>query len=316
MTKYQSISFLFPGQGSQSIGMGKELIAAYPILKDVLQEGDERLGRHLSKTMREGPEEELTKTATSQPAIYLLSLAYSRLLKSLFPHLKNKFAAGLSLGEYSALASAGMIDDWKGLELVAERGRLMGEACDQNPGTMAAILGLSQLDIEKMVKEANLPHDLWAANFNSPGQTVVSGTTRGIEVGAKLARERGAKKVIPLTVHGAFHSGLMRSAQQKLQDKIEAAAFVMTDVKVVMNASASFPQHADEVKKLLIAQVTEAVRWQESIEKLENEGVDLYIEVGSGKTLSSLNKRIGVKAPTFNLETPADIELLAKELNV
>lgn len=316
MSQYKNIALIFPGQGSQSTGMGKALYEAYPLVKEILQEGDERLGRHLSRTMFEGPEEELTKTATSQPAIYLLSYALDRLLKSLFPQVKNKYAAGLSLGEYTALASSRMINEWEGLSLVAERGRLMEEACEKHPGTMAAILGLSQQEIEQLVKVANLPHDLWAANFNSPGQTVISGTEKGIEVGSKLAKERGAKKVIPLKVHGAFHSGLMKSAQDRLKERIDLASFEMSEVQVVMNTSGNFPQDVSEVKGLLTDQVTHSVRWQESIERLEQQGVDLYIEVGAGKTLSSLNKRIGVKSLTLSIENPSDIELIAKELSL
>lgn len=313
--KYNSIALLFPGQGAQYPGMGKDLYEAHAIIRETFEEGDEVLGRSLSKIILNGPQEELTKTINSQPAIYLLSLAMTRLLKQQLPALAPKFAAGLSLGEYTAVATSGYLNEWEALKIVETRGKLMAEACEQHPGTMAAILGLSQKEVEALVKESNLPHDLWAANFNSPGQTVISGTLKGVERGSELAREKGAKKVIPLTVHGAFHSGLMKSAQDRLEETIFAATFKEGKNPVVMNASAAIPASLDEMKRGLVLQVTHSVRWQESMEKLDQEGVDLFIEIGCGKTLSALNKRMGVKASTLTFEKLDDLELIAKELS-
>ena len=170
MTQPQTVALLFPGQGAQYPGMGKDLYEAHAIIRETLEEGDEVLGRFLSRIMLNGPAEELTQTINSQPAIYLLSLAMTRLLRQLFPLFRHRYAAGLSLGEYTAIATSGLLDEREALRLVDRRGRLMAEACDKHPGTMAAVLGLDQKEIEALVKEAGLPNDLWAANFNSPGQ--------------------------------------------------------------------------------------------------------------------------------------------------
>lgn len=316
MTKFQKIAFLFPGQGAQYVGMGRDFYESDPTVRQTFEEADDLLGRHLSKIVLSGQPEELTLTSNSQPAIYLLSIAYLRSLKQHFPFLKPSFAAGLSLGEYSALACAGILSEQAGLKLVEKRGRYMSEACDQSKGAMSAILGLSQAEVEKLVAEAKAPNDLWAANFNSPGQTVISGTLKGIEIGTELAQARGAKKVIPLQVHGAFHSGLMKPAEIKLRESVLAATFYPSEIKVVMNASGTFAASLDETREWLIKQVVSPVRWQESIQKLTEQNVDLFVEIGCGKTLSALNKRNGVLAPTLSIEKFSDLELFAKELQV
>ena len=305
------IAFIFPGQGAQYPGMGKEVLQAYPQIRETLQEGDDILKRNLSKIFLEGSKEELTRTLNAQPAIYLLSVAYTRLLKSLFPRLQPSFAAGLSLGEYTALATSGIFDEALGLKIVQERARLMTEACQARPGAMAAVVGLSEQEIESLVKGSGMPHDLWAANFNAPTQAVVSGTLKGVEEGTRLACARGAK-VIPLSVEGAFHSGLMQRAQERLADVIQATPFHSSSVKVAMNASGGFASGVEEMKELLIRQVTQPVRWQGCMETLEKEGTELFVEIGCGKTLSGLNRKI-LKVPTLSFEKPQDLDLIAKE---
>ena len=306
----KKIALLFPGQGAQYAGMGKALYETYPLIKEIFEEGDETLKMPLSKVILEGPDEELTRTSISQPAIYLFSIAIFKLIQKLFPAIQPEFAAGLSLGEYSALAAAGFLDPFEGLKLVAARGSYMSQACERHPGAMAAVLGLSQKEIETLVKESHLPNDLWAANFNAPGQTVISGTKAGVEKGIHLAKEKGAKKAIPLKVHGAFHSGLMRSAQAPLKEKVEAVSLLSGTAKVVMNASSKPFDTPQELKKLMVDQIVMPVRWQESIECLDQNGVDLYLELGCGKTLAGLNKRIGVKGETVSIETPEALEQL------
>lgn len=307
------LTFLFPGQGAQVVGMGKELYASSSIVKEIFQNAEDILGRKLTQTMFEGPESDLTLTSNSQPALFTHSYALFELLKRELPHLKPNLALGLSLGEYSAFAASGKTLFEETLRVVALRGELMGRACQETQGTMAVILGLNQPQVEEMVRDLNLPQDLWAANFNAPGQIVISGTLKGIEKGAELAKERGAKRVMPLAVQGAFHSGLMSSAREGLKPAIEALQLSKGICDVIMNVSANIGSDNQEIRRNLVAQVTQPVRWQESIER--SMGLtDVYLEIGSGKTLSGLNKRIGVQVPTLNLEKFEDLELIAKEL--
>ncbi len=306
-------TFLFPGQGAQAVGMGKDLYQHSSSAKEIFQNAEDILKRKLLQTMFEGDEASLNLTINSQPALFVHSFALFEVLKKQLPDLKPQLSLGLSLGEYSSFVAAGKTTFEDTLRAVSLRGELMGQACEEKPGTMAVILGLSQKEVEELVQEANLPHDLWAANFNAPGQVVISGTIKGIEKGTELAKAKGAKRVLPLAVQGAFHSGLMKSARDGLKPQIDALKISKGFSEVIMNVSARKGQDEQEIKRNLIAQVTEPVRWQESIEHSMPE-TDMYLEIGQGKTLSGLNKRIGVQVPTLNLEKLEDLELLAKEL--
>lgn len=310
--KYQKIAFLFPGQGAQYVGMGKDFYENFPIVRETLGEADELLGRNLSKIIFNGPETLLTETKNSQTGIYVISIALLRVLQKQIPSLHPSFCAGLSLGEYTALYASERLSFADGLSLVQRRGDYMNDACSLAAGTMAVILGLDGEVVEKMVKEINLPHDLWAANFNCPGQVVISGTSKGIEAGKAAALAKGAKRVLPLQVSGAFHSGLMKSAEEKLAPYIEHAPIKDSSIELVMNVPGKNVKDTSEIKKNLIKQVTHPVRWEQGIRYMNAQGVDLFIEIGCGRTLSGFNKRIGTQAATLNVEKIEDLNQITQ----
>lgn len=304
------IAFIFPGQGSQAPGMGKDFFDTFAECREVFLEADEILKRHLSKIVFEGPVDLLTETKNSQTGIYVMSMAILKLLEKQFPKIAPSVCSGLSLGEYSALSASKRLSFEKTLPLVQLRGELMNEACQRTKGTMAVVMGLDADVVESLVKEVNLPNDLWVANFNCPGQVVISGTLHGIEKGTEKAKEKGAKRVLPLQVYGAFHSGLMSYARERLQNTIQELDLCDSSVDFVMNVSGSFENESKRIKNLLIDQVTSSVRWEQGIRAIENQGIDLYIEMGPGKTLNGMNKRIGVNAPTINIEKIEDLAQL------
>jgi [acyl-carrier-protein] S-malonyltransferase len=310
--KFKKIAFLFPGQGAQVVGMGKDFYVEYSAAREIFQQGDDLLHRALSKIIFEGPTEVLTETRNSQTGIYLTSIAILKVLQTQFPALKPSICAGLSLGEYSALTASGHLDFETCLPLVQFRGEAMNEACEGTQGTMAALFGLSFEDVEMLVQKLGLPKDLWVANFNCPGQTVISGTLKGVEAGIQAAKEQGAKRVIPLKVHGAFHSGLMRLAEEKLAKKMEDIKISKSATQLVMNVCGHFVEDPEMIHQNLIRQVTSPVRWEQGIRTMMPM-VDLYLEIGCGRTLAGMNKQIGLDAPTLTVNTLEDLEKLAKE---
>lgn len=314
MTKYKKVSFLFPGQGAQYPGMGRDFVDSFPIAKQTLEEADEILGRKMSTIILQGPEELLTETKNSQTAIFITGMALFNVLKSVFPNLQPHVCAGLSLGEYSALTAAQILTFQDALPLVQTRGQCMNDACEETRGTMAVILGLDAATVEQLVKEVNLPNDLWVANFNCPGQVVLSGTLKGVEAGSAAAKAKGAKRVLPLQVHGAFHSGLMRRAEERLAEAVAGVSLNKGIADVVMNVPGNFVSDTIAMRRNLIEQVTHSVRWEQGIRAMNDSGVDLFIEFGPGKTLSGMNRKIGVTAPTFSVEKVEDLDFLSKEL--
>lgn len=310
MSNYKKIAFLFPGQGAQYVGMGKDFIESFPVARQTFEEADEILGRNLSKIVREGPEELLTETRNSQTGIYVTSIALLRVLQQLFPSLQPSFCAGLSLGEYTALHATGRLSFAECLSLVQHRGQYMNEACEATRGTMAVVLGLDAEQVEAVVKEVNLPNELWVANFNCPGQVVISGTLKGIEVGSAAAKSKGAKRVLPLQVHGAFHSGLMQTAEQKLAPHIEHLSLQDSSIQLAMNVVGDIVSDKKQIKSNLIKQVTHSVRWEQGVRKMVEAEVDLFIEIGCGKALTGFNKRIGVTVPTWSIEKVEDLKTM------
>lgn len=298
----KKIAFLFPGQGAQYLGMGKELLAEFPLFRHTFQEAEDRLHRKLIHVMLDGPESELVKTDNSQLLVYIFSVALARLVQQLYPKIRPFACAGLSLGEYSALTVSGRLLFVDGITLVERRATFMREACEKTLGTMAVIMGLPAEEVEAMVLQAAIPHDLWAANFNCPGQVVISGTLKGIEKGIALAKERGAKRVVPLAVQGAFHSGLMRHAQERLTPYLEQVPLQDSPIRLAMNIPGACVENKDKVRQYLIAQVTEPVRWESSIRALDKEEVQLFLEIGPGSTLTGMNRKMGLKGTLMHIE--------------
>lgn len=307
MTK---IAFIFPGQGAQYPGMAKDFYENFPIAKETFQEADDILGRNLSKIILEGPVEALTETRNSQTGIFVASMAILRTLQKLFPALKPSVCAGLSLGEYTALTASGKLDFATTLQLVQKRGTFMNDACRATQGTMAVVLGLSAAEVEKIVKEVNLPNDLWAANYNCPGQVVISGTLKGIEAGTVAAKAAGAKRVLPLQVHGAFHSGLMKSAEERLAEFVLAAPLKESAIELIMNVPGDYVKELPQIRNFLIQQVTHPVRWEQGMQAMK--GIVRCYEIGCGKALTGFSKRIEGAPETLSIEKVSDMEALEK----
>ncbi len=312
MTKtFKRIAFLFPGQGAQYPGMAQDFVQNFSAARLTFEEADDLLQRSLSTIILHGPEENLTETKNSQTGIFVASMAILRVVEELYD-MKPFVCAGLSLGEYTALTAAEWLSFRQALPLVQYRGQFMNEACEATSGTMAVVMGLDAPVVEELVREINLPNDLWVANFNCPGQVVLSGTLKGIEAGTTAAKARHAKRVLPLQVHGAFHSGLMRQAKEKLAPYIQKAPIVKGSSQIVMNVPGDFVDTVEKVQENLTEQVTHSVRWEQGVRAMEKQQVDLFIEFGPGKTLSGMNKRIGVQAPTITIEKVEDLDQLSQ----
>lgn len=314
MSNTHKFAFVFPGQGAQYPGMAKDFVQSYSTARRTLEEADDILKYNLSTLILEGPEDKLTQTKNSQLGIFVASMALLRVLSEQMPGIKPNICAGLSLGEYTALCASGRLSFQDTLFLVQHRGQYMNDACEQHPGTMAVVLGLDGPQVEALVQELNLPHDLWAANFNCPGQTVVSGTLKGIEAATVAAKAKGAKRVLPLQVHGAFHSGLMSSAEERLKRHIDAADFQPSTIDFVMNVPGDFVQENASIRQNLTKQVTHPVRWEQSVRQMDKSGVTCFIEIGPGKTLSAFQKRIGVAGSALSLEKIDDLKIIEQHL--
>lgn len=306
--KIEESVLVFPGQGSQKIGMGKDLFENFAVAKDVFERVDEALSFDLSKLMFEGEAEELNKTSNAQPAIMATSMAYFEVLKNLgLIDLDDvKFMAGHSLGEYSALCASGSLSLEETAKLLKARGEFMMQACIDTPGAMAAIIGL---DYDKVKRIADLSQ-CFVGNSNSPAQIVLSGRKEFVEQACEKAKEQGAKRAVMLPVSGAFHSPLMQSAADRMTDIILNAKVTEPQVKVVGNLTAKEYTSADEIKDLLIKQITNTVKWQESIVYMFENGGKNFIEVGFGNVLTGLVKKIVPEATT---QTSDDVLLYAQK---
>ena len=283
--------------------MGKDFADAFPSARETFQEADDLLGEFLSNVIFEGPESELTKTSNAQVGIFVTSAAILKTLQQQMPNVQPSVCAGLSLGEYTALWASGRLSFRDALLLVRERAKWMNEACEKVAGTMAAVLGMNSFDLDAALQGMK---GVWVANYNCPGQIVISGTKEGVEAASTKLKEAGAKRVIPLQVHGAFHSGLMQSAQDALTPWIAAAPLLDSSIGLVMNASGGFVSDLAEIRKQMALQVTHSVRWEQGIRAMGK--VDQYLEIGCGKVLTGFNRKIGVEAPSISIDKVADLE--------
>ncbi len=280
-------AFIYPGQASQYVGMGKDLYEQNALAKSMYEQANEILGFELTRMSFDGPEAELKQTRITQPAIFVHSVIVSKLLQTQ-PH----FVAGHSLGEYSALVAAEVLTFVDALRIVKRRGELMQTAGDKNPGSMAAVVGLSAVDLEAVCREAEQAGIVRIANLNSPQQIVISGSVAGVERAVQLARERGAKRAILLEVSGAFHSPLMEDAQSGLREELDNVHFKKARIPIYTNVTAKPVVEPDALKDLLCRQLTHPVRWTEVVQNMIAAGASRFYEVGPGAVLSGLLKRI------------------------
>jgi [acyl-carrier-protein] S-malonyltransferase len=303
----KTTAFIFPGQGSQKVGMGKDLAAGYPEAAAVFDQADQILGVQLSKLAWEGPEADLNDTVNTQPALLVHSVAALRVFEKLQPGFKPAFVAGHSLGELSAAFAAGAMDFESALRLVRRRGELMKEAGARSPGGMAAILGLDIPALDKICSEASTADEVvQIANDNCPGQVVISGHSAAVTRAMEAAKAAGAKRALPLAVSIAAHSPLMAAAQQGFNEAIAASQIADPAVELIGNVSAQALPNAAALRADLQAQLTSRVRWTETIKNLCDAGVTTFIELGSGSVLTGLLKRIDERATGFALSTPDD----------
>lgn len=308
-------AFVFPGQGSQSVGMGKAMYDNFEAARLVFQEVDDALGQKLSQIVFEGPEDTLMLTENGQPAIMTTSVAVFRVLQKecgLDLAKAAKFVAGHSLGEYSALCAAGAIDLADTARLLRLRGQSMQKAVPVGEGAMAAILNLDMDTVSKIAEEAAQGEICTVANDNSPGQVVISGHKAAIDRACELAKAAGAKRALPLAVSAPFHCPLMQPAADAMQEALAAIAVHAPVVPVVSNVSVQAETDPARIRDLLVQQVTGRVRWTETIAFMKNEGVTETVEIGNGKVLSGLTRRIDKELAATNISAPADLDNYAK----
>ena len=297
-------AFLYAGQGAQVVGMGKDLAEAYPEARALFDRANDALGYDLAQICFEGPEAELTKTENAQPGIFLVSWVAHELLQSQVSNLKSDATAGLSLGEFTALTAAGVMSFEDGLNVVRQRGRFMQEACEATEGGMAAIIGLDEAATRQVCAEAEVE----LANLNCPGQLVISGASASIEKACELAKERGAKRALPLPVAGAYHSRLMESACPKLEAALREVELNLPGVPVISNVTAQPHATAGEILNRLVEQVTSSVQWESSIRYLIDDGVTCFIELGPGNALTGFMRRIDRSLEVHNVSDVPSLE--------
>lgn len=303
------LAFIFPGQGAQFAGMGKALADNFPAARQVFAEADEALGFNLARLCFEGPEDDLKLTANTQPAILTTSIAALRVLQT-ETGLQPGCTAGHSLGEYSALVCAGALSFADAVRTVRQRGTFMQEAVPVGTGAMAAMLGIERAELESICAEAAQGEVVSAANFNSPGQIVIAGHAGAVARAIEVAKGRGYRKAMLLPVSAPFHCALMQPAAERLAGVLAQVAAADPTVPVISNVEALPNRDGNRVKELLIAQVCAPVRWDESVQKMAELGVTRYIEIGPGKVLAGLVKRIVKEAEVVNVENPGNLDAL------
>ena len=305
-------ALLFAGQGAQAVGMGKDLAEKFPSARTWFDRANTALGYDLAAICFNGPEAELTKTENAQPGIFLVSWVAFQLLKEHLPELKFDATAGLSLGEFTALTAAGAMSFEDGLRVVRQRGKFMQEACDATRGGMAAIIGLDEASTREVCAEAGVT----LANLNCPGQIVISGEAEKIAKACELGKARGAKRALPLTVAGAYHSPLMAGAQPKLQAELAQIKISQPMVPVISNVTAQAHGAPAEISVRLVEQVTSSVLWEKSMRTLLAQDFMRFIELGPGAALSGFMKRIDKSAQMLNVADAASLEATVKALSV
>ncbi|GLQ07579.1 ACP S-malonyltransferase [Sneathiella chinensis] len=314
-------AFVFPGQGSQAVGMGKELAEAFPLAAQVFEEVDDALGQSLTKLMYEGPIEDLTLTENAQPALMAVSVAVARVLEqegNLRLADVARFVAGHSLGEYSALTAAGALELADAARLLKARGQAMQQAVPVGIGAMAALLGMNIEPVEELVKEATAAADegevVVAANDNADGQVVLSGHKGAVEKAIELAREKGVRKAMMLPVSAPFHCPLMQPAADVMAEKLGEVTIAPPSVALVANVTAGEVSDPETIRKLLVEQVTGRVRWRESVLFMGEQGISDLVELGTGKVLTQMVRRINKDMTGSAVQSPTDIETFLKSL--
>jgi len=305
-----NVVILFSGQGAQKVGMGQDLVDSYPVAKELFAKADEALGYSLSEVMFSGPDDQLTRTAYCQPALYLHGLACLAVLREKVPALNPVAAAGLSLGEFTAHAAAGTFDFATGLSLVSQRGSFMEEACEATDGAMAAMIGGDEPSVEQLAADC----DVDVANFNAVGQIVLSGNEAGIDKAVAGAKAVGIRMGKKLNVAGAYHSRLMQSAQDKLADVLANTEMSEPKIPVICNYGAREVDGVDDIKSMLEQQVTGSVRWTASMQRLITGGETTFIELGPGKVLAGLMGRIDKSVKVISVENKESLEAAVSEL--
>ncbi|RDE86412.1 ACP S-malonyltransferase [Aggregatibacter kilianii] len=288
----KKFAMVFPGQGSQTVGMLAELAGDYPIVQETFKQASETLGYDLWQLVQEGPAEELNKTWQTQPALLTASVAVYRVWQQKYPELKPEVMAGHSLGEYSALVCAGVLDFQDAVKLVELRGKLMQQAVPEGTGAMYAIIGLDNEAIINACKQAEQGEVVSAVNFNSPGQVVIAGAKAAVERAAALCKEAGAKRALPLVVSVPSHCALMKPAADQLSVSLESITLKAPTVSVLNNVDVKAETDADAIRNALVRQLYSPVRWTETVEKMSHSGVEVLVEIGPGKVLNGLTKRI------------------------
>ncbi|MFW6330232.1 MAG: ACP S-malonyltransferase [Gemmatimonadota bacterium] len=302
------VALLFPGQGAQEVGMGRDLAEAYPLAREIFERADEALGMPLSRIMWEGPAEELTATHNAQPAILAHSVAVHELVADRLGQVG--LAAGHSLGEFSAHVAAGTVTFEDAVRAVRRRGELMFRSGEQRPGTMAAVIGLDDDVVERVCREAS-EHDgvCVPANYNSPGQVVISGDVPAVERAMEGAKEAGARRAVPLNVSGAFHSPLMEVAESGLREHLGSVPFAAPRFPVVSNVAAEPVSDPDEARRLLVRQLTSPVRWAASMRTMREHGAERFAELGPGRVLAGLLRRVDRNARVESVGSAEQVKL-------
>lgn len=300
------LAFVFPGQGAQKVGMGKDFYDNYDVAKKMFKEADEALGYSIMKMCFEGPEEDLKLTANTQPAILTISCIANEILKE--NGIQPEITGGHSLGEYSALVAAGVLNFQDAVALVHKRGSYMQEAVPVGEGGMAAIIGVDRDKIVEVCQQVSAESPVQAVNFNCPGQIVIAGATKGVELAVEELKAAGAKKAVILPVSAPFHSTLMKPAAEKLAVELDKVTISDAKIHVVANVSAEILTKAEDIKASLVAQAASPVLWEDCVARMKEFGADVLLEAGPGKTLCGFNRRIDKTITSLNVEDVASLE--------